>query len=91
MATTAEPSALVRRLAEASRTVVAVTRFLEDIASFLRQLVHIAGWAVLLVSLAALLLHPEVSLGHLAVPGAGTLAILQSLIRPKSRHGERAD
>jgi hypothetical protein len=42
-------------------------------------------WLVLLISIIGLLLHQDLSLDHLAAPGAGTLAILQSLIGHKQR------
>lgn len=77
--------ALVGGLAKASRLVCAVTGFLEQIANLLRQLVHITGWLILLASCINLLIHPHLSLEHLLMPGFGTLAVLQSMIRPRRR------
>lgn len=81
---------LVSWLREASRVVVAASEFLRDIAGFLRQLVHIAGWAVLLFSAPGLLLsHPRVAAGLLAGPAIGALAVLQGMVKPRRRGGER--
>ena len=80
------PPAVVRRLGEASEVLGAASGFLEAIANLLRQLVHIAGWAVLLYSSIHLLLDPHLTPEHFVVPGAGALAVLQSLIRPRRRN-----
>jgi hypothetical protein len=81
----ATPPALIRHLGEASDVLGAASKFLEAIANLLRQLVHLVGWIVLLDSSINLLLDPHLSSGHLAVPGAGALAVLQGLIRPWRR------
>jgi hypothetical protein len=88
MAARAGPSALVRWLAKASRTIIAITRFLESVASFLRQLVQVVGWVVLLISTVGLLVHPHLSPDHLVAPGGGALAILQSLIGSRHRKAD---
>jgi hypothetical protein len=75
------PSALERRLSKASKVLRAIGDILEDVAGLLRQLVHVAGWLVLFVGCISLLIHPRLSPEHLVVPGAGTLAVLQSLIK----------
>lgn len=64
-----------------SPVLSAATRFLEHVVALLRQLVHVAGWIVLLAGCAGLLISPHLSPGHLAVPGAGVLAVLQSLVK----------
>jgi hypothetical protein len=79
------PSAFEWRLARASTMLSAATKFLEHVAAFLRQLVHVAGWVVLLAGCVELLISPHLTLGHLAVPGAGAAAILQSLVKPRRR------
>lgn len=89
MAVSDKPSMFFRLVATASRMIIAVTRLLEDIASLLRQLVHIAGWVVLLIGAINLVIHPHLSLEHLAVPGAGALAVLQSLVKPWPRRSEQ--
>jgi hypothetical protein len=38
-----------------------------------------------LVAAIKLLIHPDLSPEHFVVPGAGALAVLQSLIRPRRR------
>ena len=80
--------AFVRRVREASSAVDAMSSLLEQIANLLRQLVQIAGWLVLLASAISLLSHPELSPEHLVVPGAGAMAVLQSLIKPRRRNDE---
>jgi len=77
------PDAFRRRLGEASKILGSITGFLEEVANLLRQLVHVVGWLVLLISCASLLVHPHLTPEHLAVPGAGALAVLQSVIRPR--------
>jgi hypothetical protein len=84
------PSTFVRRVHKASEVIRSVTYFLEATAGLLRQLVHVVGWIVLLAGLTNLLLHPHLSLEHLVVPGAGTLAIVQNLIRCRQRHSDQA-
>ena len=78
----ATPSAFERRLSRASRLLSEVTTFLTHLAALLRQLVHVAGWIVLLAGCTELLISPHLTAGHLAVPGAGALAVMQSLVRP---------
>jgi hypothetical protein len=74
--------AVIRLLGEASTVLNAASAFLESIAGFFRQLVHVVGWLVLLVGSIDLLINPHVTPAHLAVPGAGALAVLQGLIKP---------
>jgi hypothetical protein len=85
MVARASPPVFVRRLVHVSNMVKAVTEFLERIAALLRQVVHVVGWLVLLVAAIKLLIHPDLSPEHFVVPGAGALAVLQSLIRPRRR------
>ena len=80
--------AFERRLARASKVLSALTEFLEQVAALLRQLVHAAGWLVVLVGCVSLLIHPHLSSEHVIVPGAGALAVLQSLIRPRRQHSD---
>jgi hypothetical protein len=85
MVARASTPGFVRRLVHVSNVVKAVTEFLERIAALLRQVVHVVGWLVLLVAAIKLLIHPDLSPEHFVVPGAGALAVLQSLIRPRPR------
>lgn len=78
----ATPSAFERRLSRASKLVSAVTDFLMHVTALLRQLVQLAGWIVLLAGCVELLISPHLTTGHLAVPGVGALAVLQSLVKP---------
>jgi hypothetical protein len=77
------PAAIVERLAKASNALAAVTGLIEEIANLLRQLVHVAGWLLLLYSTIRLMIHPTLSPGHLVVSGAGALAVLQGLIKSR--------
>jgi hypothetical protein len=45
------------------------------------------GWR-LLTSVVGLLLHPHLSPDHFVALGAGTLAILQNLIKPRQREAD---
>lgn len=81
---------LVSGLGDVSAMMAAASGFLEQVAGFLRQLVHVAGWVVLLVSTVGLVIHPHPDLGHLVVPGAGALAVLQAIIRPWHLHRGRS-
>jgi len=81
---------LTRRLGEASNTVSALTGFLHHVANLLRQLVHVVGWLILLASAVNLLVHPHLSPPELFVPGAGSLAVLQSLVKPCTDRRTRA-
>jgi hypothetical protein len=83
------PPAIEQWLGKASTVLRTATAFLEDAAGLLRQLVHVVGWIVLLVGTAKLLIDPHVTPTHLAVPGAGALAVLQGLIKPWWRRGDR--
>jgi hypothetical protein len=83
------PGQVEQWLGGASIVVRAVTAFLEDAAGLLRQLVHVVGWLVLLVGTAKLLIDPHVTPAHLVVPGAAALAVLQGLIRPWWRQGDK--
>jgi hypothetical protein len=78
---TVPPSAFIRRLAEFSKAVVAMTSFLEHVAGLLRQLVHVTGWLVVLSGSLGLMLQPHLSPEHLITPGAGVLAVLQGYIK----------
>ena len=46
---------MMRRLVIASVLVYSATTLLEQVAALLRQLVHIAGWIVLLISVVGLM------------------------------------
>jgi hypothetical protein len=83
----AKPSAFVQWLTEVSRAVAALTDLLEQVAGLLRQLVKVVGWLVLLLAPFGLLLQPHLSPEHLITPGAGALAVLQGLIKPRQRQG----
>jgi hypothetical protein len=86
MAAKPPPSAFVRWLTEASYTVDAVAGFLERIVGLLRQLVRAAGLADLLFAAIIVPIHPHISPIHLVIiPGAGVLAVLQSLIGPRQQ------
>jgi hypothetical protein len=78
---------LVRWLGSASQVVGAVSTLVGHIAGLLRQLFHVVGWLILLVSSVSLAGHPGLSVGHLIGPGAGALAVLQGYIKPL--HGWR--
>jgi hypothetical protein len=77
--------AVVRHLGEVSKVLAAASQLLEAIANLLRQLVQVVGWLVLLAGSINLLLDPHLSIGHLVVPGAGSLAVLQGMIKPRRR------
>lgn len=80
-----QSSTFVQRVAEFSDRVGAVTGLLEHLACLLRQLVHVAGWLVLLYGFADLPFQPHFSPEHLAVPGAGALAVLQGVVDRRER------
>jgi hypothetical protein len=82
------PPAFTRRLAQTGQAIDAVTGLIRHIANFLRELVYLVGWLFLLIGAVDLLIHPHLSLEHLAVPGAGALAVLQRLIEPWPRRGQ---
>jgi len=89
-----EPSAFVRRVAEISKALAAVAGLVQQaadlvhqVSGLLRQLVHAAGWLVLLYGL----FQPHLSPEHLITPGAGALAVLQGLIKLQRRQGSRPD
>jgi hypothetical protein len=81
----AQASGFVRWVAGACRVLAAATGLLEYVAGLLRQLVHVVGWLVLLWGAGGLLAHPSLSVGHLAVSGAGALAVVQGLVRSGRR------
>jgi hypothetical protein len=56
------PSAFERRMARASKLLSAVTDFLMHMAALLRQLVHVAGWIVLLAGCVELDTDPDLLL-----------------------------
>jgi hypothetical protein len=70
---------------DAASVIKAFSGLLEQIANLLRHLVLVAGWLILLAGSIGLLVHPHLSPEHLLAPGAGALAILQSLIKPRRR------
>jgi hypothetical protein len=82
------PSAFERRLGMASKVLAAVTEFLAHVAALLRQLLHVAGWIILLAGCVELLIRPHFSPEHLVMPGAGTFAVLQSHIRLWRHHDQ---
>lgn len=77
---------VVGRLDDATNVVSAASRLLQQVAAFLRQLVSVVGWLTLLAGAIGLLIHPHLSLGHLLVPSAGAIAVLQSTIKPRRKH-----
>jgi hypothetical protein len=78
-------SSLVRWLARVGASIAAITCVLEGVAGLLRQLVQVAGWLVLLVGCVGLFFHPHLSIGYLATPGGGAVAVLQGFIRLRGR------
>ncbi len=74
-------STFMRRLAKGSTAVVAISWLLEHVAGLLRQLVHVAGWLVLLFWTVSLLFRPDLSVTHLITPGAGVLAVAQGHVK----------
>jgi hypothetical protein len=76
---------LIRKLGDATAVASALTALLWQLAECLRQLAHLIGWAVLIVSAIILMIHPVLSPTHFLAPGAGTLAILQSIVKPPRR------
>jgi hypothetical protein len=81
---TKRPSA-VDALDRMTRIVNAASKLLVQVAACMRQVVSVAGWVVLLVSTVSLLVDPHVSLAHLISPGAGALAVLQSVIKARGQ------
>jgi hypothetical protein len=79
-------SRFVVRASELSDRVRAVTGLLEHVAGLLRQLVCVTGWLVLLWGFAGIPFQPHFSPEHLAVPGAGALAVLQGLVDRRGRN-----
>lgn len=79
---TERPSA-VDTLDRMSCIVHAASKLLVQVAACMRQVVSVAGWLVLLVSTVSLLIDPHVTLTHLVTPGAGALAVLQSMIKAR--------
>lgn len=75
-----DQSRFVRRVAEITKGVAAVTGLLERLAGLLRQAVHVVGWLVLLWGAAVLPFQGHPSPEHLVVPGAGLLAVLQGAV-----------
>jgi hypothetical protein len=73
------------KLASAGGVVRTVTLLLEELVGLLRQLVQLTSWLILLTSSVTLLFHPHFSAEFLAIPGAGTMAVLQGIIRPRRR------
>jgi hypothetical protein len=69
----------------ACRVLAAATGLLEDVAGLLRQFEHVVGWLVLLWGTVGLLAHPSLAVGHLAISGAGALAVVQGLVHPGRR------
>ena len=78
------PSA-VDTLDRMTSIVHATSRLLVQVAACMRQVVSVVGWLVLLVSTVSLLVDPHVSLAHLLTPGAGALAVLQSVIKARGQ------
>ena len=79
------PDGFAWRMGKASSAVNAVSGFLHDLAHLLRQLVQVVGWLILLASSVRLLCQPHTSPPELFVPGVGSMAVLQSLIKPRHR------
>ena len=74
----------VDRLGRMTCVVQATNTLLVQVAAFMRQVVTLAGWLVLLVSTLSLLGDPHVSTVHLITPGAAAMAVLQSFIKTRS-------
>ena len=80
-----QPRGVVSKLDSATRIVRAINRFLLQVAGCMRLLVTVAGWLVLLWSTVTLLVHPHVPPAHLVVPGAGALAVIQGMVKTRSK------
>lgn len=90
MAAVGKPS-FEQRLARAGKNVAAVSGLLEQVARMLRQLVHVAGWLVLLYWIGRLPFRPDLSVAHLVLtPGGGLLAVIQGIVK-RPRWLERAN
>jgi hypothetical protein len=85
------PVVRVRWLAAIREYLDEGSKGLEALANLLRQLVHVVGWVVLLDGSVNLLIDPHLSLTHLVVPGAGSLAVLQGLIKRRERQEDMND
>lgn len=83
-------SSAVGWLDDKATALAAVSRVLHQVAVCLRQLVSVSGWIVLLVSTITLALHPQITPAHMLPPGAGTAAIVQSLIKPRAKRSEES-
>lgn len=83
-------SPFVQRVAAIRVSIVAMTGLLEDVAGLLRRLVLVVGWVVVLWGLVRLFSHQVFSLERLVTPGAGALAVLQGLVRPRLRKANGA-
>jgi hypothetical protein len=81
------PSVFVRRIAEVSKALAAVTDLLRHVAELLCELLHVVGWLTLLYGSLSLPLQAHFSPEHLITPGAGALAVLQDKIRAWRRQG----
>jgi hypothetical protein len=89
VAPAASPSPFERRLEQAGKDVRAVTVLLEQACGLLRQLVCVTGWLVLLTATTRLLVQPHIDPGHLIVPGAGALAVLQGAAPVRATRRQR--
>ncbi len=83
-------SRFLRRVAETSKAVAALTGLLEHVAELLRQVLHVAGWLVLLWGSVALPFQAHPSPAHLVAPGAGMAAVFQGLVAGRLRHRKSA-
>ena len=87
----AKPRSAVSRLEHATRILNAANKLLLQVAACLRQLVTVTGWLVLLVSTVTLLVNPHVPPTHFVTPGAGALAVIQGLIKARSKSRDNGD
>jgi hypothetical protein len=74
-----------------ARLLRATAQLLELVARNLRELVHAVGWLILLVSAVGLLFHPHLTVVHLALPGGGALAVLQSVVKRRGDDDTKID
>ncbi|GAA0840594.1 hypothetical protein GCM10009525_53190 [Streptosporangium amethystogenes subsp. fukuiense] len=78
---------LVRKLDKLSKIVKAATGLTDQMVKLVRQLVHLAGWIVLLISTARLAIDPPMTLSptNFLAHGAGAAAVLQGVVKVPAR------
>ncbi|MEU8271560.1 hypothetical protein AB0B89_30915 [Sphaerisporangium sp. NPDC049002] len=78
---------LVGKLDDASKVVKAATGLTDQAVRLVRQLVHLAGWIVLLISTVKLVIDPpqELAAANFLGHGAGAAAVLQGVVKVPAR------